>query len=37
MMKNRLSDHQFPIDLLKDMADLTARNEMLAADRDKGQ
>ncbi|WP_264875390.1 hypothetical protein [Vibrio agarivorans] len=33
MMKNRLSDHQFPIDLLRDMADLTARNEMHAVDK----
>lgn len=32
MMLNRVSDHQFPIDLMRSMAALTATSEMLAKD-----
>ena len=30
MMLNRVSDHQFPVELMRFMADLVATNEMLA-------
>ncbi|MHB9954498.1 hypothetical protein ACGDMC_004250 [Vibrio campbellii] len=30
MMLNRVSDHQFPVELMRSMADLVATNEMLA-------
>lgn len=30
MMFNRVSDHQFPVELMRSMADLVATNEVLA-------